>query len=283
MRPFVPFILVLFAASPRPWPLHLEPTTVEPTTVERVDLNADGVMDERFSGSDGGSGYHEYWRCARDGASGHAACELFSDTAYSLFAAEQRALDPATDNRAAALLPASDCAAYDPESASQAAMFQLLVPTPTSGSYTPTLRWFPGPPADQASVCMTVAQAAKFPGGLAFEASGEFSPEQIAGDGWTLRYQAAWPQLTPPGQPHNRTPKPVLELGKLRVYQHGHALAVYDPALNRHAWLANFAAPTGDGFKLDRWERIAGLRAVGPRTLELTIAREGPLRIELPP
>lgn len=279
MRPFVPLLLVLVAATPSPWPLQ-----PPESPVERLDLNGDGVMDERLVTSDGGSGYRQFWQCARDGASGDAVCAVQSYTAYSLFAAERRVADPAANNRAESLLPDIPCPAYDPESASQAALSQLLVPTPTSGSYTPTLRWFPGLPADQASVCMTVAQAEKFPGGLAFEASGEFTPEQLAAAGWTLRYLAAWPQLTPVGQQHNRTPKLVLELGKLQIYQHAHALAVYDPALHRHAWLANFAAPTGDGFKLDRWERIDSVSAAGPHTLEVQLQQaEGPLRIELPP
>jgi hypothetical protein len=45
------------------------------------------------------------------------------------------------------------------------------------------------------------------------------------------------------------------------VYQWRHALAIYLPERDRHAWFLNKGAPQG-AFKVDRRSRIAGVRSV---------------------
>lgn len=274
-------LALVLATSPPPAPGGLWPDT---GAIETRDLDQDGVPDALSTRSEGGSGFSEFVRCARHGASGHVACDETHRSAYTLFSVQRRLLEPALDNRAAALLPADRCSAYDPEAAGQAAMMQLLVPTPRSGVFAPKLRWLPGKPADQVSVCMDPSRAAPFPSWFDSPVDGESDSAAWAAEGWTARYSSAWPQVVSPGESFNFTPRLALDLGGLQIYQHAHALAVYDPTQNRHAWLANFASPTDDGFKLDRWERVAALTAAGPRALDVQIAPEGStLRIEISP
>lgn len=244
--------------APQTWPVEVGDG--ETTT---ADQDADGVPDVRFSAMTGGSGWKTFTTCVRHGASGHAVCAESAVTAYALFGGRRRVLDPIVDNRAVALIPESPCPASDPASPTQGGMEALKLAAPLSGEFAPRLRWHPGRPADQASVCLSLAEAATYPGGLTWQEG------TVGGEGWTAWYAAAWPQWTSEGG-HDRTPKRVSTAGVWEVYQLGHALAVYDPGLDRHAWIANFGV-SGAGFKVDRWERIAAVEG-GDGVVEVTVA-----------
>lgn len=259
-----PWLLPLPLASAPPWPV---PISAE-AQVERVDLNGDGAAEERLSETDGGSGWHQWTRCVRDGASGDAACEIVRDTATALFSASLTKTSPAGPNRAAALLPDAPCAAPDPEAPAQGMLWALRGPLPKGGALRPTGPWRAGPPVDQQSVCLSVAEAAKRPGGLAWTGG---DPD-TAGEGWKVRYSASRPIWVAPGEARRTTPQRVGEVGALQVYQLGHALAVYDPARDRHAWVLNLEAAQDTGFKFDRWESIAGVEAVSPTRLRVALA-----------
>jgi hypothetical protein len=145
------------------------------------------------------------------------------------------------------------------------------------------LTWSPKHPADQESVCMKVAEAARFPGGLDWDPEGgDSAPEALSAAGWRAWYSASWVGVRPPGvdtipavtDANKRTPLVVARLGRLEVYQIAHALAVYDPSTDRHAWLLNLARP-GDGFKLDRWGRIQAVEASPDGALHVVPASMG--------
>ena len=265
------------APGRRPWPIELPPES-ESTL---ADLNADGVSDERVEVMDGGSGWKTFVTCVRDGGTDAIACEEVSVTAYAMFEGLHRVLDPPTGNAAAALLPQTECASLDAKDPAQGSLFALRAEAPFFGEWQPSLRWLAGRPVDQASVCMSGSDALTFPGGDSWRTA---SDEAVAiPTGWTVYYAAAWPQWTVAGEEHGRTPRVVARVGALDVYQHGHALAVYDAARNRHAWIANWGRPSG-GFKVDRWERIASVHASDPTHLEVQVAdadATDPLRIDL--
>jgi hypothetical protein len=204
-------------------------------------------------------------------------------TAYSLFTGYQRVLAPAADNRAEALLGPLGCAAPDPASPAQGALWKLLEPVPEGGRFVPALTWSTGRPRDQESVCLLPAEAARFPGGLDWDPEGsESAAGDLAAAGWRAWYNASWNNVGPPGvraippvaDAERRTPVVVAHNGRLEVYQIAHALAVYDPVTDRHAWLLNLARP-GDGFKLDRWGRIGAVEALPDGTLRVVPASWG--------
>lgn len=263
-------ISILLGGAPTPWPVTLE----EPAERKQVDLDHDGVLDELVTTQNGGSGWKEHTLCVRHGATGHVACELSMLTAYALFTGQRRTLVPSTDNRAEALLGPEDCVAPDPNSPAQGAMWPLKTPISRDGPVTPTGPWRPGRPQDQQSVCLTVGAARGLVSGLTWYGTEE-GVDALAADGWTVRYNAAWPQWAP-GQTHNRTPLRVGSMGALEIYQLGHALAVYDPSKNRHAWLINLAALPPDGFKFDRWESIGAITSRSPTTLAVGVGGSPP-------
>lgn len=271
--------LVAQATTPAPWPIEI----LEPEAPEQVDLDQDGVLDLRVRGSSGGSGWREFDTCVRHGASGHVACERSASTAYARFSGQQRVLLPAEGNRAAALLRPDDCAAADPNDPAQGALWALRSPVPLHGTVAPTAAWLPGRPRDQASVCLSPTEAATLSGGLTWAQTEEGS-SALAAEGWLVRYSASWPLWLGPGEPRQRTPRRIGTVGPLELYQHGAALALYDPAADRHAWLVNLAGDYGDGFKADRWERIQAVTARGPTVVEVQVndgGDEEPLQLDL--
>jgi len=267
-----PWTLPLLIAAAPSWPVEL----VEPREVTRKDLDGDHHPDLVVTAGDGGSGFWEQTTCVRDGRSGAMACDIVDSTPYSLFAGMRRVRSTPGPNAADPLLGSDDCEPADPSAPSQAMMWALQAPLSTDQPLRPAGPWLPGPPVDQRSVCLTVPQAATLSGGMDWDPSGE-PPEDIAARGWRVRYSASRPQWMP-GEllPREfvRSPRLVGEVGALRLYRLGHALVVYDPARDRHAWLLNVEALQGHGFKFDRWEAIEGIEAKGTDALALTLSGE---------
>jgi hypothetical protein len=247
--------LSLPASGETPWPID-----IPLARTEQVDLDGDGVLDEKTSGGDGGSGYRTWATCVRHGASGHVACQRFDSTPYALFSGFQRVFQPQEDNQAEALLGSASCASPDPASPAQGAMWALLQPLPELGRAAPTLRWMEGPPVEQENVCLGLEHAARFPGGWAWDPSGGELMASYDHANWRAWFSANWHSISPigsgpfdkPGPELRRSPIPITNLGELEIYQLAHALAIHDPARDRHAWFANFGRPW-EAHKLDRW------------------------------
>lgn len=268
-------MLVLMGAD---WPLPLP----EDAELLREDIDGDGFLEERWTTLAGGTGWRQLTSCLRHGASGHIACDEDHTTAYALFSGWRRTLQPAMDNRAAPLLAGRPCIPPDPLDPTQGAMHALLLDAPLEGIFSPNLRWLPGAPVPQRSVCLSPASAAAYPSGLTWTGEGAApAPESR----WKVWYGASWPSWTQGGRSHSPQKLP-LTLGALEVYQHGHALAVHDRLQERHAWIINLGAGGEEGFKVDRWERIRAVTAPDARSLQVQVARQGGpdtlVRIALP-
>ncbi|MDP2312268.1 MAG: hypothetical protein Q8P41_05130 [Pseudomonadota bacterium] len=242
----------------RAWPVVLE----EPPVPTAADLDGDGFAEERVDTVEGGSGWRGFTTCVRDGASGHVACTVDATTPYSRFSGSRRVLDPLDDNRAARHLPESACPSLPPGDPARGALEASKLGAPLSGTFAPPLSWHPGRPVEQVGVCMSEQEAVTYPGGLSWQL------DSGAGEGWRVWYAAAWPASFEPRGP---APERLVVHGPLEIYQHGHALAVYDVPRDRHAWIANFGHSPG-GFKVDRWQRIAGVTFRGPHTLDVQVA-----------
>jgi len=90
--------------------------------------------------------------------------------------------------------------------------------------------------------------------------------------GWTVIYPGRAAHHPQDIQDRSREPYKAGKVGRYRIYRHSHALAIYDPGKNRHAWIYN-AGWDEDGFKTDRWERIVGLTESDDGNLVLEINR----------
>lgn len=228
---------------PATWPI---PLFDEPETTV-ADLNGDGVADTRVESRSIGSGWHGFADCLRDGATGHVACDQSQDTPYSQFSGFKRTLSPPVGNRAqVAEQPCTRWKAGDPR---WGALDAVTLQTPRTGTSTPPLRWASGPVRVQEGACLTEAEAAAFPGAQTWSAASTDGTWTVY---WSPRGAVTW-------QPSaNEELHRVATAGSLEVWQQGHALAVYDATKDRHAWIASWAE-LNDGFKVDRWERIASV------------------------
>jgi hypothetical protein len=111
-----------------------------------------------------------------------------------------------------------------------------------------------GRPQRPVDVCLSTSEAAPLASSAAWNAEGK----RIKRPGrWTVRYSAFW--QTRAGR-HDSL-KAVVKAKDLIVYQWRHALAIYLPERDRHAWFLNKGAPEG-AFKVDRRSRIAEVRSV---------------------
>ena len=257
------FVPLALAAD---WPVSLP----EESQVTQRDEDGDGVPETRIEGSEGGSGGHHWSSCVRHGASGHVVCEESASSAYSAFSGFRRVLVPATGNRAAPLMPEAPCAKGVP-----GALSALRANAPKEGEFVPTLAWRPGKPPVQESVCMTAAEAATYPSGLAWAGD--------SADGWSVFWSARGPQIWG-NEKDAFVPVKVATYGRFEVWRQGHALAVYEPAANRHAWIASWGDGTNEGFKVDRWERIQSVEATTGGVRVTLATTDGPtsLLIRLP-
>ncbi len=258
------------------WPI---PEGAPSESVQR-DLDGDGAPDTEARWLDRGSGWSSSAVCVRHGASGDVACRRWLETSYALTSAGQRLRVPAGDNRADALLETPPCAAAEPGRAAQGAMWRLA-----DGDVAAQLEvapsWLAGPPVPQESACLSLAQAATLSGGLAWDPSGAADLAAMQAEGWFVWYSASWPLYLTDAGPRDFTPDRVDSDGDLHLYQHAHALAIYDARRDRHAWILNAAAPDYDQ-KLDRWERLHGARLEGAE-VAVTVAGFGEQRVSLGP
>lgn len=262
---------LLLAAAPI-WPVEI----LGPQEVEHLDIDGDGRRDLRVTGGDGGSGFSEWTVCVRDGRSHALACDVMDYTPYSMFAGFRRVRSTEGPNAADPLLGSDGCEPADPIAPSQGMMWALRTAVSLDRPFQPEGPWLPGPPADQQSVCLTVQEAAGLQSGLTWNAEGA-DPEALAAQNWRVRYSAsrpAWrssPLLIPEDR---RSPELVGEIGALTLYQLGHALALYDPAKDRHTWLVNLEGLQDIDFKYDRWRAIEDVQILGPDRIALKLSGE---------
>ncbi len=218
-----------------------------------ADVTGDGIADLLTEHRDGGSGYSTIQYCVADGATGATACYTEHLTAYSFFAAEDRTTTHAPGAALTAALPHRPCAAPSRGATSQAAMW-LLAAKPYSARAP--VRWSPGAPRAQVAVCLKARQAAALRSAFAWDPSGTATSTPM-----TIRYL--------PGiqRTHLQTPR-------YSVHTQGAAIAIYDRANHRHAWLANYGDGDEEGFKVDRWQRITGV-TLTPTGFQFAVRRAG--------
>lgn len=241
------------------------------------DENGDGKPERRTTFASIGSGWKTFVTCVRDGRSGHEACLLEHSTAYAWFGADELSLKPSSKNRARAMLPSAPRSPAAPEDPQQGAMWALAHLDKNSVVQAP--RWWAGRPPKQISVQLSVAEASRLKGGLAWDPSGNLSADTAARS--TVVYGAAWPQWSTDNT-REYQPKRVHQNDRYEVWQHGHALAIYAIERGQHAWVFH-QANTG-GFKLDRWGTIQQARLEGDVLVVMLndMLRRTPIRIQLP-
>ncbi len=97
----------------------------------------------------------------------------------------------------------------------------------------------------------------------------------MAADGWRSRYSGSWRGLRIVGSftiatPEGSIPIRIGTVGSLEIFQIAHALAIYDPSRNRHAWFLNLAVPS-DSYKLDRWPVMQEVVAVSSTAIRVKL------------
>ncbi|MFH1469269.1 MAG: hypothetical protein ABIO70_33100 [Pseudomonadota bacterium] len=154
-------------------------------------------------------------------------------------------------------------------------MWRLAEKGPSSGegvvSFLPAnLRWFPGRPVVQNCVFLDTEAAV----GLAepWTWTGEGSPVEET-TGWTVIRGGGQGPFLMGGPETSDTPTAVLTLPAHTVYQARHAIAVWRAPSDQHAWLESFDRDAGEvGFKVDRWEVVAGIRPDGTEAVLVDLA-----------
>jgi len=124
--------------------------------------------------------------------------------------------------------------------------------------------WAPGPPVPQTDVCITLDQSGIFAAPHGWAASGTI--DEIDTSAGFLLFRGGWPG-------HEEV-ELLAATPAFNIYRWRHALAVYDLRRDRHSWVMNLADESlGDGFKLDRWDRIGPVRTLTDGEFEIDIQR----------
>ena len=221
------------------------------------DVNRDGYRESLLSRWQGGSGWSETCTCLSDGESGQVSCGTWENTVYASFSGWRRAGFPyVPPSYKGPLAGPEDCKAPDRESRAQAGLW-LLEQAPEPSAKSSTLSWHAGKPVDQASVCLSVAQARTLNGGLSWEPSGELLDE----DSRVVVYQP--PSGTALGGPQGEKLWDQSPDGDTQIYSVGHALVVVQTKAKRHAWVLNAEGLVPEHHKVDRWSSISAAKLEG--------------------
>lgn len=232
----------------------------EPGEVVQRDIDGDGSLDVIAKSGDGGSGYTSSRICVGNRATRRWSCVTQHHTAYSPFsAASRKSSQPAPSAEILAALPTPACMKPRRESPAQAALWVL----PRAEDTVIALNALPleGKPVRQRAVCLDPHTALELPGGFSWEPSGsdeERTPLMNDPD-LQIVYQ---PGAGDAADQVNRTSLHVaLETQGHQVFVQGAAVAVYSVARDRHAWIANYADGSDEGFKIDRHSRFRAIEA----------------------
>lgn len=255
------------APSEAVWPIDFSDFMGQKITTK--DLNGDGVAETVITGYDGGSGYRFWGACYRDGKTSQVACESTMATSYSsFFGSEVDAPSKSGKVNQAADLVSSTCAnKLETTDKGQAAMWLL------SKKKSAKLRWLSGKPWVQTRACMDLSTAKKFLGALAW-----FSDEGSPSDSWTVIYSPTAVQLPfeTRSKDAHKPLQPIYDAGRFQIYQHGHALAIYWPRRDQHAWFFNAESLVDGDFKFDRFNSIDSVLSKGGRIRIKLAERLGP-------
>lgn len=253
------------------------------------DLDGDGRLDDVERASCGGSGWWETRTCTRLAHDGALVCEEVESTRYSRFYGRRvfAVLPSANPGDVAAVRGQLQCEPADRGNPHQGAMWRLAEKGPSNGDdgvvlFSPAnLRWFPGRPVVQSCAILTTQEAAGLAG--AWTWTGEGSPVDDAA-GWVVIHGGGQGPLPMAGPETSDTPTAVLTLPAHTIYQARHAIVVWHEPSNQHAWLESFDRDAGgQGFKVDRWEVIAGIRPDGTDAVLVDLASPSrTLRIVMP-
>lgn len=235
------------------WPIAPQEGEETPKS-QRKDFNEDGAVDTEATWSSGGSGFWSSVRCVRDGRTGHRACSERRGTPYSSFRGVRIVSQPKAKNQAKALLE-QPCPEAAPSAEEQASMWLLrskeALAKRKRGSAR--LNWHKGKPVNPRGACLSLSQAKSMRGGWWSLQEFEGRPPKE----WKVYYSAQWSR-------RGRELSVVAKGSGFEIFQHRHALAIYDQRKHRHAWFANYegAKIVTESFKVDRWDIIQKIELI---------------------